>query len=546
MQPKRLFFLLTQTFLRPVGFGALLLLVMVMAACGSSTIKETAPPVPRDTTITPANAYTNIFLDSLVLERLMQQKALPDTLAQRLRNFYNGRNYQAAWLSDTAFTEQAPIFWNVQGNYMAYSGDSTLHNPFLDSLFTATESGKKVFPMPDSLRLQTELQLTVQFIRYANRAYQGNVDIDAEDLGWFIPRKRINTVALLDSLVKNKGKNLEAYAPVNSQYQQLKTHLLRYYELRRAGGWPTIVASQKAYKPGDSAQAIAAIKRRLITTADYMLEDTSHRFTDSLVVAVKRFQKRHGLTEDGVIGGNTLRILNEPIEGRIRQILVNMERMRWMPLEMDSTFILVNIPQYRLTVFEGGRPSFGMNIVVGTSQNRTVVFTGNLKHVVFAPYWNVPPGIMKNEILPALSRNPNYLAQRNMEWNGGSVRQKPGPGNALGKVKFLFPNNYHIYLHDTPSKGLFNEQRRAFSHGCIRIAEPQKMAEWVLRDQPEWTTERIIEAMNGRTEKYVTVTRTIPVVIGYFTAWVSANGELNFRDDIYGHDQKLAAKLFEK
>ena len=523
------------------------LVLCLLAACANSDAKRTpvAEPVERDTTITPVNAYSDIFFDSLALENVMQRRNLPDTLAQRLRNFYNGRNYQYAWFNDTSFSEQASIFWNQQSNYIAYSGDSSLYHRGLDSLMRAAED-HSVFPMHDSLRLRTELQLSQQFITYASRAYQGNVDVDAEDLGWFIPRKRINTVALLDSLVRNKGKNMEAYVPVNSQYQRLKEHLLRYYELQRAGGWPAIVAREKVYKRGDSAQAIAAIKRRLITTADYTVEDTSYLFTDSLMTAVKRFQKRHGLKEDGVIGGNTLRILNEPIEGRIRQILVNMERMRWMPLETDSTFILVNIPQYRLTVFEGGRPSFGMNIVVGTSQNRTVVFTGNLKHVVFAPYWNIPPGIMKNEILPAIQRNPNYLAQRHMEWNGNYIRQKPGPWNALGKVKFLFPNNFHIYLHDTPSKSLFGEQQRAFSHGCIRIEDPQRMAEWVLRDQPQWTTERIIEAMNGDTEKYVNVERTIPVVIGYFTAWVGANGQLNFRDDIYGHDQKLAARLFDK
>ena len=153
---------------------------------------------------------------------------------------------------------------------------------------------------------------------------------------------------------------------------------------------------------------------------------------------------------------------------------------------------------------------------------------------------------MKNEILPAIERNPNYLAQKHMEWNGNYIRQKPGPWNALGKVKFLFPNNYHIYLHDTPAKSLFNEQKRAFSHGCIRVEEPQKLAEWVLRHQPQWTEERIREAMNGSSEKFVTVEQTIPVVIGYVTAWVGANGLLNFREDVYGHDKKLAARLFER
>ncbi len=529
--------------------GLVALLLCLLAACANSDAKRTTDPEPvvRDTTITPANAYSDIFFDSLSLEGLLQQQNLPDSDAQRLRNFYNGRNYQYAWFSDTGFTEQAPIFWNLQSNYIDYSADSTLYNATLDSLFRAVEAGRAIHPLPDSQRLRTEVLLTQQFINYASRAYQGNVDIDEEDLGWFIPRKRINTVALLDSLVKNKGKNLDAYAPVNSQYQRLKNHLLRYYELQRAGGWPTISADKNVYRLGDSARVLAAIKKRLITTGDYKQDDdTTYVFSDSLEVAVKRFQKRHGLVEDGIIGGNTFRYLNEPIEKRIRQILVNMERMRWMPPQQDSTFILVNIPQYRLTVFEGGKPSFGMNIVVGTSQNRTVVFTGNMKYVVFAPYWNIPPGIMKNEILPAINRNPAYLAQRHMEWNGNTVRQKPGPWNALGKVKFLFPNNFHIYLHDTPSKGLFNEQKRAFSHGCIRIQEPQRMAEWVLRQQPEWTTERIVAAMNRDSELFVTIENPIPVVIGYFTAWVGANGQINFREDIYGHDKKLGQRLFDR
>ena len=539
---KPLFFLLA--FKSPLFFGTLLAMVSLMAACNSAATKKRVEVVVRDTSITPANAYSDIFFDSSRLEGIMSRHNMPEPMQSRLRNFYNGRNYQYAWFSDTGFTEQAPIFWNVQSNYLDYSGDSTLYNPYLDSLFKRTDSVKAPVRLPDSLRLLTEVQLTIQFINYASRAYQGNVNIDEQDLGWFIPRKRINTVALLDSLVKNKGRNLDAYAPVSSQYQRLKKHLLRYYELQRAGGWPTLQADKKAYRRGDTAHVIAAIKQRLSTTGDYTLTDTSARFTNSLAAAVKRFQKRYGLVQDGIVGGNTLRYLNEPLEQRIRQILVNMERMRWMPVQADSTFILVNIPQYRLTVFEDGKPSFGMNIVVGTSQNRTVVFAGNLKYVVFAPYWNVPPGIMKNEILPAINRNPAYLEQRHMEWNGNTVRQKPGPWNALGKVKFLFPNNYHIYLHDTPSKGLFNEQKRAFSHGCIRIEEPQRMAEWVLRDQPTWTTERIEQAMNGDTEKYVTIERNIPVVIGYFTAWVGADGQINFREDVYGHDKKLAEHLF--
>ncbi|HTD93164.1 MAG TPA: L,D-transpeptidase family protein, partial [Chitinophagaceae bacterium] len=167
-------------------------------------------------------------------------------------------------------------------------------------------------------------------------------------------------------------------------------------------------------------------------------------------------------------------------------------------------------------------------------------------YIVFSPYWNVPPSIIKNEVVPGIKKNKNYLANHNMEWNNGAVRQKPGPANSLGLVKFLFPNSYNIYLHDTPSKSLFSETNRAFSHGCIRLSEPKKMATYLLRKDPAWTNEKITKAMNSGTEKYVTLNPTIPVFIGYFTAWVDSEGRLNFRDDIYGHDKKMAEKMFEQ
>ena len=187
-----------------------------------------------------------------------------------------------------------------------------------------------------------------------------------------------------------------------------------------------------------------------------------------------------------------------------------------------------------------------MKIVVGSTAHNTVIFTGTLKYVVFSPYWNIPPGILKNEILPAISRNKNYLTRHNMEWHGNIVRQKPGPNNSLGLVKFLFPNDYNIYLHDTPSKSLFEENERAFSHGCIRLSQPAKLARFLLRNDPSWDSLKIARAMNGGKEKFVTVKENVPVYIGYFTAWVDREGNLNFRDDIYGHDRKLADQLFER
>ena len=217
-----------------------------------------------------------------------------------------------------------------------------------------------------------------------------------------------------------------------------------------------------------------------------------------------------------------------------------------MPVSMNKDYFLINIPEFRFYAFENNKPVWNMKVVVGKSIHETAVFSGTLRYVVFAPYWNVPPGILKDEVLPAISRSKNYLAKNHMEWYGGTVRQLPGPWNALGKVKFLFPNSHNIYLHDTPAKELFKRDQRSFSHGCIRVEEPKRLAEYVLRDQQEWTSERIDSAMNGAKEIQITLKKTFPVLIAYFTAWVDEGGQLNFRKDIYNKDHRLAELIYEQ
>lgn len=257
-----------------------------------------------------------------------------------------------------------------------------------------------------------------------------------------------------------------------------------------------------------------------------------------------------GLKADGVAGPNTLKALNIPVQDRIEQLLVNMERMRWMPKETSGKRLVANIPEFRLHIMEDDRKIFDMKIVVGKAVHKTVVFNDELKHIVFSPYWNIPRSIVRNEILPAMKKNPGYLGQQNMEQTGTSgglpvIRQKPGAGNALGRVKFLFPNSYAIYFHDTPAKSLFDRTQRAFSHGCIRLEEPKKLAAYLLQHRSEWTDSRISNAMYAGSEKWVTLKEPVPVVISYFTAWVDEAGVLQYRDDIYGHDKALANKLFQ-
>lgn len=514
----------------------------LFVCCKQSPEQKTVPVAPRDRSITSTNSFSELFMDSAALEKFIGAKKMHDSMANRLRSFYNSRNYQYAWFFNDGLAPYAGTFRQMQNDYISYSGDSVLNNPALQQLIDSFSNKQDRFTA-DSTVLQTELGLTWQFFRYASRAYQGRRSIDMKDLGWYIPRKRINVVSLLDSMIRSK-KDLSQLEPVNRQYNLLKDHLLKYYAIEKQGGWQPIPVPKKNYTAGDSSQIIVAIKKRLQLTGDLSGAGTTPVYDDSLQAAVKNFQRRYGISDNGVINKNLVNEMNRPVEERIRQLLVNMERIRWVPVQPSTDFLLVNIPGFRLHVYEKGNYAWSMNVVVGSEAHNTVIFTSALQYVVFSPYWNVPNSIYKKEVLPAMQRNKNYLARHNMEKVGNGVRQKPGPNNSLGLVKFLFPNSYHIYLHDTPAKSLFNEDARAFSHGCIRLAQAKKLAEWLLRKDSSWNTQSITKAMNAGREKYVTLKEKVPVFIGYFTAWVDREGKLNFRNDIYGHDKKLAAHLF--
>ncbi len=512
----------------------------------SCTTSEKKIPViaERDTTITKEISYSELFLDSVSIAQFEQPADAPDSLHDQIQNFYNLRNYQFAWFFPDGAGEFVNTFLSLQNDYIHYSGDSTLYNPVLTARIDSLH-GLKVIDPKDPIIIETELSLTQQFFRYANKAYSGNQKINARELNWFIPRKKIDTRAFLDSLLKNKGENLATYEPVNRQYRLLREKVLKFHQIHNTLDTNSITFTKKL-KKGDSAESIKLVKKKLFQLGDMQVNDSTSLFDSTLSAAVINFQNRMGLTADGTIGPNFIKELNVPISERIKQILINMERIRWMPATPSSDYILVNIPEFQMHVYEKGELAFNMIVVVGSEAHNTVIFSGSLNQIVFSPYWNIPPGILKNEILPGIRRNPNYLARHNMERYSGGIRQKPGKSNSLGLVKFLFPNSYNIYFHDTPSKGLFASTSRAFSHGCIRLNEPVKLAEFLLRKDSTWTSEKIKKAMSSGKEKYVRLKgkNEIPVFIGYFTAWVDRNGQLQFRKDVYGHDRKMADHLF--
>ena len=505
----------------------------------------------RDISITPSNSYSNLFLDTASVQNFITQNKIGDSIGRRLKSFYNTRNYQFAWFSSNGLTEQARGFWNLHDYVTTYDADSSLRDKKLQKRMDRLIAEDELSVSASSKDfINTELTLTQHFIMYMLNNYEKGY-VKRKEMERFIPRKREDPLALADSLITKKHKDDKYFEDVNQSYKGLKDQLGKYLAIARNDGWPQVNSLKKSLKKGANSPDIAIIKKRLAITGDLAVNDTTQVFNDTLMVAVKNFQGRHGFNETGIISDSLIKEMNVPVAKRIEQLLMNMDRMRWLANEPTGNLIVVNIPEFVMHVYEGKQKVFEIDVVVGKEGHNTMMFNGDLNQVVFSPYWNVPSSIVAKEILPAIEKNPNYIAKENMEITGNDdglpvIRQKPGPGNALGKVKFLFPNSFNIYFHDTPAKSLFNKDKRAYSHGCIRLREPEKLANYVLRNQPEWTAEKISEAMNSGDEKYVKVKDPIPVVITYYTAWVDENGRLNFREDIYGHDERLAQKMFRQ
>lgn len=522
----------------------LFLLPLVFIACNRKKIVK----IERDISITPRNSVTRLAVDSLQMEQYIAKQQLTDSAAQYLRNFYNSRNFQYAWLGEKGLTEQARVFYQLNKDYVDNFRDSSLLDVDLDKKMELLLKEDTTFKKSDSSLTHLELKLTSHFFNYVTAAYEGKVN--PEVIQWHIPRKKLSAVLLLDSLMANKNPKSDDWEPVHPQYKQLKKELERYYRIQKEGKWTAIpIGKQKKYQLGDTGITVTLVKARLRAFGDTTLRDSVPDFDENLKTAVKNTQQQYGLRSTGTIDLALLKELNVPIQQRIEQMLINLERMRWMPVMPGGKSILVNIPEYQMHIIEDHKQVDHMGIVVGKAANKTVIFSNKLRNIVFSPYWNIPASIVRTEILPAMKRNRNYLNSKNMEQIGTSnglpmVRQKPGDNNSLGRVKFLFPNSYDIYFHDTPAKSLFAEEKRAFSHGCIRLAQPVKLANYLLADQREWTPERITKAMKSKKEIWVALKKPVPVFITYFTAWVDPNGRLNFRDDIYGHDQKMADQLF--
>lgn len=479
-----------------------------------------------------------------------------------LAAFYEGRGDRPLWLA----------------------GDGQRARTLLQALRTAGRDGLRptaygVAELADDLakangaeaKAAVELRLSGALLRYARDLRQGRLAPSAIDPN--LPEAPATTRAPTDLLAGAAAADdlagyLDSLAPATPVYRRLRRALQDYREIAAAGGWPELAAGP-SLKPGMSGPSVAALRQRLKAGGDITVFDSEPDvFGAGLEQAVRRFQTRHGLEPDGVVGPKTYRALNVPVATRIRQIEVNMERWRWMPDDLGERYVLVNLAGFEVELVAHGSTQLQMRAVVGKPYRKTPVFSGQMTYLEFNPTWTLPPTILREDVLPKLRADPSYLAQNEMTLYGGwsadapvldpaqidwetvdpkrlpyRIVQAPGPKNPLGRVKFMFPNRYHVYLHDSPSRQLFDRAVRTFSSGCIRVEKPVELAEALLAGKPGWDQAKIEQVMDSTAPQRVLLPEPLPVHLTYSTAWIGEGGTVHFRDDIYGRDQALAQAL---
>jgi murein L,D-transpeptidase YcbB/YkuD len=425
-------------------------------------------------------------------------------------------------------------------------------------------------PRPAALA-RLDVELTMRLLDYGADLLAGRLDPAAVDNGWYIRARRSSVDSTLRVALRSTDPQsmLDRVRPRRKEYAGLVKALSDYRDILEHGGWPSVPAGGKLRK-GDRGPRVVALRSRLRATGDLDGGGSKPEYDAELAAAVARFQERHGTPVDSVVGPPTLAALNLSVETRIRQIEINLERYRWLPPDFGPRYVLVNIPDYRLYAFDSGKERLAMRVIVGGEYgNATPVFADSMRYIVFRPYWYVPKRILVDEVIPQAREDDSYFARhglqvveakhrsraldpKSIDWSDVDtadlqfrVRQPASDDNALGRVKFMFPNRFSVYLHDTPAHALFQQSKRTMSHGCVRVEQPVELADYVLDGQQDWDEQKVREAMEapdsaeGRT---VRLEHPVPVYLVYLTAFMS-NGVLNFRDDPYDKDRAALARL---
>jgi L,D-transpeptidase YcbB len=490
-----------------------------------------------------------------------------------LPRFYSSRTFHLAWSNDkgpdpvadtlVATIRDAGKEGLIPDDYHLAKLENTL-----GQVRTEQQRGSQISPLN---LVDLDLLLTDAFLVLASHFHSGRVDPETYNPEWHPSKRDADFAGILEKALQEKRirEALEDLLPNHEGYYRLRQALERYRKISKQGGWPR-VSEGTTLRKGDKDERIVVLRHRLALAGDldpHAPVEANH-FDDALEKAAIRFQIRHGLEPDGVVGRQTIADLNTSVEERIKQTMINMERWRWLPGFLEERYILINIANFELKVIVEGETVKTMRVIVGRHYRQTPVFTGKMTYLVLNPYWNVPPGIAGKDILPEVRKDVGYLTNNNIRvlegWGANTIeidpatvdwtkvtarnlpyrfRQDPGPNNSLGRFKFMFPNKFHVYLHDTPKRELFLKVVRTFSSGCIRVENPLELAEYLLSDRPEWTRDDIKRAIDKNVERTVTITNPMPLHLLYWTAWADREGTMNFRRDIYGRDERLYGAL---
>jgi murein L,D-transpeptidase YcbB/YkuD len=511
--------------------------------------------------------------------------------------FYRKRNFQLAWVDANGPLPRAQEMLDTIARLGTDGLDVRRYSR--DRLAAEVQELDAVesFDTPQAQQqlVDLDVQLTYTFLTLASHVASGRLQPEKLRIDWYTKPRNVDLDVRLEQALAQKEegaleKSLREIAPPAEDYARLRDALAQHREQATQGGWPQVPAGS-TLKKGDQGERVQALSARLAASGDLQAPAQANAqqpaggqpqpgaaaaapavFDDAVAAAVSRFQARHGLDPTGAVDADTLEALNVPLQARITQMVANLERWRWMPNDLGERYILVNLPEYRMELVENGKPAVAMRVVIGKTQSRTPVFSDQMTYLELNPVWNLPSTIAGDEIVPKLASDPSYLARNDMEvvkgWSdeaetvdlgslpdlavladsgsGYRLRQRPGAQNPLGKVKFMFPNEWDIYLHDTPADHLFSREERGFSHGCIRLEKPIALAEYLLKDDPNWSPQAIQETLASGEQKSVKLPKPLAVHLVYWTAWVEPNGTVQFRKDVYGHDTTLVKALDEE
>ncbi len=488
------------------------------------------------------------------------ERALNDAI----KDFYAKREFKPLWFDGNGLSPQGKALLAA----LAKSDDHGIS----PTTYGMPKLGERAAKASAKEREELEIELTIAFLGYAGDIVAGTVSNPRRVGGTFRDAKRPEAKKLLDdaAAAQDMAKFLDELPPDLRRYKQVQQALAKYRGFEKKGGWPRVDAGP-TLKIGMKNPRVGQVKRRLLVTGELAsIQGDADTFDGALLLAVKKFQLHHGLLDDGNVGAGTIAEMNISAKERVDQLVINLERRRWLAGYLGDRYIYVNIADHDLKIVEKGKTVYTSRVVVGRPYHETPVFSSTMQYVELNPYWNVPYSIATQELLPVIKKVPGYLqsneyllltrmGDNNSAIDPGSVnwanygpgnfpfqiRQKPGPRNALGTVVFMFPNPHNVFIHDTPIRSIFSLEDRYFSHGCVRVQNPWNLAIFLLKDQDngQWTEDKIRKVVETRDQTRINLKQPIQVHITYLTAWAEPDGMVHFRKDAYKRDATLRVAM---